>query len=271
MSAHHIDTVAVLGASGEMGGVFVTFCRAAGHTVRELGRPLTAEKLAAGLSGADLVLLCVPIGAMRETLSAVAPHLTGDQILADACSVKSIPVEQMLKAYVGPVVGTHPMFGGNLPEISERRVAVTPGRDDAAAARVAAWLAGLGFAPFATTAEEHDRSMALIQGLNFVTTVSYLSCTAQQPGIERFLTPSFRRRLTAARKMLTLDSGLFEAIFEGNPASMEAVRKFSAHLSVAAGGDVNLLVERAKWWWREASAGRTGAVNGTTNGFDPRD
>jgi prephenate dehydrogenase len=164
MSAHHIDTVAVLGASGEMGGVFATFCRAAGHTVRELGRPLTAEKLAAGLAGADLVLLCVPIGAMRETLAAVAPHLTGDQILADACSVKSIPVEQMLKAYAGPVVGTHPMFGGNLPERSERRVAVTPGRDDRGRARQRLARGASGFSPFATTAEEHDRTKALIRG-----------------------------------------------------------------------------------------------------------
>ncbi len=272
MNAREIKTVAVVGASGEMGRVFVSFCRAAGQEVRELGRPLTPQKLEAALAGADLVLLCVPIGAMRETLGAVAPHLTGGQILTDACSVKSVPLEQMLRAYAGPVVGTHPMFGGNLPEKSERRVAVTPGRIDAAAERVSAWLAGLGFAPFATTAREHDQSMALIQGLNFVTTVSYLSCTAQQPGIERFLTPSFKRRLIAAQKMLTLDAGLFEAIFEGNPASMEAVRKFSAHLSVAAGGDVNLLVERARWWWRGQGAGLPGAPNGTVNNsFDPRE
>gem|GEM_PF-6338458 len=182
MNAREIKTVAVVGASGEMGRVFVSFCRAAGQEVRELGRPLTPQKLEAALAGADLVLLCVPIGAMRETLGAVAPHLTGGQILTDACSVKSVPLEQMLRAYAGPVVGTHPMFGGNLPEKSERRVAVTPGRIDAAAERVSAWLAGLGFAPFATTAREHDQSMALIQGLNFVTTVSYLSCTAPAAG-----------------------------------------------------------------------------------------
>ena len=38
---------------------------------------------------------------------------------------------------------------------------------------------GLGFAPFTTTAQEHDKAMAYVQGLNFISTVAYLAAQAR--------------------------------------------------------------------------------------------
>ncbi len=245
-----IRSVAVIGSKGQMGRLFKNLCIESGLRVTELDKPLTHEVLTRAVSFADLVLLAVPIQAMAEVLEAVVPYLSPSQIMADLCSVKVGPVERMLASWSGPVVGTHPLFGPRPPE-GERSVAVTPGRDDAALAAVESWLAGLGFSVFRTTAHEHDKAMAFIQGLNFVTSVAYLSATAGLPAIERFVTPSFRRRLDAAYKMLTEDAGLFEAIFETNPYSQEAVRLFRSHLNVAAGGDVSLLAERANWWWRD--------------------
>ncbi len=246
-----IASLAIIGAKGEMGRLFVARARAAGIGVRELDRPLTRADAAEAVTGADMVLLCVPIDAVGQVLSIVAPLLDGRQILADVCSVKVTPVRQMLNAYKGPVVGTHPLFGGVLPEPEDRRVAVCPERDDEAAASVAAFMTRVGFIPFTVTAREHDEAQSLVQGLNFVTTVAYLATAAAQEGILRFVTPSFRRRLDAARKMCLRDAPMFEAMFESNPASQEAVRIFRSHLNVAAGGDIDLLVERARWWWSD--------------------
>ena len=67
-----------------------------------------------------------------------------------------------------------------------------------------------------------------------------------------FITPSFRRRLEASRKLLTEDAPLFEWLFEANPMSQESIRQYRSFLNVAAGGDVNVLVQRAQWWWKEA-------------------
>lgn len=244
-----IRSVAVIGSKGQMGRLFKNLCLDRGLRVTELDKPLTHEALARAVAFADLVLLAVPIQAMAEVLEALTPHLSPNQILADLCSVKVGPLERMLGAWSGPVVGTHPLFGPQPPE-GERVVAVTPGRSDEALAAVEQWLACIGFTTFRATAHEHDKAMAFIQGLNFVTSTAYLSATAGMPGIERFITPSFRKRLDAACKMLTEDAGLFEAIFEANPYSQEAVRLFRSHLNVAAGGDVCLLAERANWWWR---------------------
>lgn len=62
------------------------------------------------LPGADAVFLCIPAGAMAEVLPHLVPHLDGRQILADITSVKS-SLWAMERAYAGPVVGTHPLFG----------------------------------------------------------------------------------------------------------------------------------------------------------------
>lgn len=257
-----ITRVAIVGARGQMGALFARALREAGLGVTTLDRPFdpdgTGAALKAALAGAELVILSVPVTAMRAVAETVAPHLAPGCILADVCSVKVHPLTQMLAAYTGPVVGTHPLFGPVIPEGFEPRVAVTPGRENAAAdgrgdaaEAVARLLARAGFSPFASTAEEHDRAMATVQGLNFITTVSYLAAARQVPGIEKFLTPSFERRLEAARKMLTEDRELFQLIAEGNPFMQETVRHFTAYLDIAAGGDLDLLSARASWWWRD--------------------
>jgi prephenate dehydrogenase len=138
-----------------------------------------------------------------------------------------------------------------IPEGFAPRVAVAPGRGDGAAEAVADLFERAGFATFASTAEEHDRAMATVQGLNFITTVAYLAAARQTPGIENYRTPSFERRLEAARKMLTQDRELFQLISEDNPYMQETVRQFTAYLDLAAGGDLDLLSARASWWWRE--------------------
>lgn len=276
MSFSKISRVAVIGSKGEMGSLFMEACREAGLDAAGLDKSMTDDDLADFIPGRDLVLLCVPMRVFPKVLKQVVPHLDGRQILADVCSVKANPLRRMVAAYQGPVVGTHPLFGGNLPAPEDRRVALCPGIDPVPEAghgaqqgtapangpdpkksldAVADFMQQLGFIIFETTPREHDVALGYIQGLNFVTTVSYLSATAKQPGIDRFITPSFRRRLEAARKMLNNDAEMFEAMFETNPYSLDCVRQFRSHLNVAAGGDIDLLVQRAGWWWRDAIPG----------------
>lgn len=249
-----IRTVVVIGGSGRMGALFVRRSREAGIQARAVDRPLTDELLSEALSDADLVVLSVPAQAVAEVAAKAAAHMEGHQILADVTSVKVKPMARMLAAFDGPVVGTHPLFGpdGGANSIpgGKGRVAVCNGRDSAAALAVADWFRAMGFEVFEASAEDHDRAVARIQGLNFVTTVAYLAALADQPDILDFVTPSFTRRLEAARKMLTEDDRLFVTLFDSNPYGQEAVRLYRSMLNVAAGGDVELLAERAKWWWR---------------------
>lgn len=244
---------AIIGARGKMGGLYVKRCRAAGLEVMEINRPLTDEALE-GLEKADQVMLSVPATSVEEVLIRIKDRMRPDAVLTDNVSVKVSPLRAMVRHHQGPVVGTHPLFGPNPPE-NDQRVAVTPGReeqDEQAALLVDAWLVKLGFSPFRTTAEEHDRAVALIQGLNFITTVAYLATLSREDqSILDFLTPSFHRRLDAAKKMITQDSELFSTLFEANPYSQDVVRLYRNYLHVAAGGDIEILSEQAKWWWRD--------------------
>jgi prephenate dehydrogenase len=253
-----ITNIAIVGARGQMGALFVRAFHKAGYAVTTLDRPYSNEAIRAALSGpdgagADLVLLSVPVTAIRQVAETLAPFMKPGAILCDVCSVKVNPLRQMLEAYAGPVVGTHPLFGPVIPEGFEPRVAVTPGRGEGAAEAVSDVFARSGFVPFASPAEEHDRAMAVVQGLNFITTTAYLAAARQTPGIENFRTPSFERRLEAARKMLTQDRELFQLISEDNPFLQETVRQFTAYLDLAAGGDLDLLSARASWWWRDTA------------------
>ena len=248
-----IASIAIVGARGQMGALFKRAFHKAGYQVTTLDRPYTDEAVAAALKDADLALISVPVTATRAVAERLAPFMPQGCILCDVCSVKVNPLAQMLAAYAGPVVGTHPLFGPVIPEGFDPRVAITPGRGDHAPEAVAAVFARAGFSPFASTAEEHDRAMAVVQGLNFITTTAYLAAARQTPGIENFRTPSFERRLEAARKMLTQDRELFQLISEDNPFLQETVRQFTAYLDLAAGGDLDLLSARASWWWRDTA------------------
>lgn len=250
MNLSQASTIVIIGAKGQMGARFVRSFREAGHLVTEFDQPLDLEALPDAVRNAALVLLCVPITAMKETVALVAPHLTQETILADICSVKVQPLHDMLSRTTTPVVGTHPLFGPQTLD-AELRIAVTPGRDQKATDNLSNCFRDLGFAPFTTTADEHDKAMAYIQGLNFVTTVAYLCASPLENGIERFFTPSFGRRVEAATKMITQDAPLFSTMFEANPHSLEAVRMFRSYLNVAAGGDLELLSQKALWWWRK--------------------
>ncbi|MFU2210932.1 prephenate dehydrogenase/arogenate dehydrogenase family protein [Solidesulfovibrio sp. C21] len=240
-----------------MGKLIVGRCREAGVEVRELDRPLTEEKIAAGVAGADMVLVSVPVYATGEVAEKVAAHMGGRQILADVGSVKTQPINDMIAHYHGPVVGTHPLFGPAPGPDDALRVAVMdgrPGQDVWATRAVADWCRRIGFVPFASDAEEHDRAAAYVQGLNFVTTLAYLAAQGVGGAVRKYLTPSFTRRLVAAEKLITKDAGLFTALYEANPYSHEAVRNFRSFLNLAAGGDVDLLVRRAEAWWTAETA-----------------
>ena len=242
--------VALIGSRGRMGNMLLSRLQAAGISTSRADRPFEAAGLDACCASAQLVLLCVPIGAMTEVLRTLLPHLRSGQVLADIASVKMQPMAQMQEAYPGPVVGTHPLFGPDTQD--DLRVAVCPGaRSGEEELRlVEEVFTRAGCMVFRTTAQEHDEAAAYIQGLNFVTSAAYFATLAERPEFLPFLTPSFQRRKEAARTMLTKDGPLFGALFESNPASQDAVRSYRAFLNLAAGGDLSLLRERALWWWK---------------------
>ncbi|MEG2172858.1 MAG: prephenate dehydrogenase [Desulfovibrionaceae bacterium] len=243
----------IVGHTGRMGQMLHTRLSAAGYAVRGVDLPLEATTLAHACADATVVLLCVPAAHLREVSFLVAPHLRADTILADITSVKVQPMEDMHRAWQGPVVGTHPLFGPAPQADAELPVVLTPGvrATQAHCALLQQMFQALGCRVFTSTAALHDEAMAAIQGLNFISSVAYFATLAHKNEYLPFLTPSFRRRQEAARKLLTEDAELFEGLFEANPFSHDMVRQYRSFLNVAAAGDLSLLSEHARWWWED--------------------
>ncbi|HIU17519.1 MAG TPA: prephenate dehydrogenase [Candidatus Avidesulfovibrio excrementigallinarum] len=254
------DAVLIVGARGQMGSMLSRRFRESGRMTVEVDTPLEEPRLHEACGQVQIVLLCVPYAALGDVLRRVTPHMRPGTVLADVTSVKELPMRQMERAWSGPVVGTHPLFGPVTAPGQPLRVAVTPGKSstETALRRVEALFAGCGCQVLRVTAEQHDKAAARIQSMNFISTMVYLAMLAEDDSLLPFLTPSFQRRLAAGRKMIMEDAQLFRSLFEANPYSQEVVRQYTALLGVAAAGDIDLLTHRAQWWWRnherEASA-----------------
>ena len=252
----------VVGANGRMGRLFSGLWQGKVGRVYELDlRPgslmLAEDDIAAGVPQADVVIMSVPIDKLEAALQSVAPHLAPKCLLGDVSSVKTLPMQLMEKYHQGPVVGAHPLFG---PESasetgagvsdpvtgtenrflqqefkgSELQVALVPGRGEPEALALMAELFRLaGCASFATSAEEHDRAIATIQSLNFLSNLAYFATAADLPDLEKYITPSFRRRLFASRTMLQEDAELFINIARHTPQLREALQAYTRTLEEA--------------------------------------
>ena len=238
--------------------------QAGGHEVRgvDLARPvghdigteplfLDRNACAEAMKDVAVVLLCVPVSAYRDVLDVLQPLLHPPQLLMDIGSVKTLPLQWMEAAHQGPIVGTHPLFGPNPSASDNPTAALVPGKcaADADLATVRALFQSAGVATFTTTAEEHDRAVAYVQCLNFMTSAAYFAAVPQSEAITPFLTPSFRRRLAEQRKLLTEDAPMFRVFTEANPQVSGVLDHFRAMLREAESGGLEHLTAQAAGWY----------------------
>ena len=97
---------------------------------------------AAAVSGADIAVLCTPVGSMRELAAAMAPGLSPSAVVTDAGSVKACVVEQLEQILGSRFIGAHPMAGSERSGLAAARtdlftgapclITPTPGSDAAA-------------------------------------------------------------------------------------------------------------------------------------------
>ena len=243
---------------GRMGGMLFREAGSKGYGVRGIDKPFDDLE---PLSRASLVIVCIPAAFFEQTLHRLCPHMREDAILCDITSVKVAPMQQMENIWQGSIVGTHPLFGPQHGMDEDLPIALVRGKNctNTAFELVRDFFVSLGYRAFATDADTHDKAMARIQNMNFITTLAYFALLAGDEELLPYITPSFRRRQAAARKMLTEDGAMFCALFEANPYSHEAVRQYRQMLNVAAGGDIDLLCRRARWWWRAEEGTADGA------------
>ena len=145
--------------------------------VRRVGELGIADEattdLAKAVADADLVFLCIPVGAFAEAARVIGPALKVGAILSDTGSVKSSVIAQV-RPYLPPgvhLVPAHPVAGtehsgpdaGFATLFRDRWCILTPpdGADEAAVALVTAFWSAMGANVETMSAEHHDLVLAI--------------------------------------------------------------------------------------------------------------
>jgi len=168
------------------------------------------------------------------------PKLPEHCLLCDITSVKQMPLDAMLSAHAGPVVGLHPMFGPDTELLSGRHVIfVDLGVPDALAA------ARELFAPtmveqVVMTLDEHDRLIAYVLGLSHALNIAFFTALAESgeaaPRLAQLSSTTFDAQLDVASRVAQESPDLYfeiQALNDYGAESLEALAKAVERLRAA--------------------------------------
>lgn len=213
--------IGIIGGTGGMGNLFSQVFEKAGHEVLIAGRKteITKEDIA---RLADVIIVSVPIRDTIPVINDISPLLREDQILADLTSIKVGPVHAMLSSHA-QVIGFHPMFGPTVGTIQGQTIVATPARCVEENIRFFEDIFTFqGARVTRTTPEEHDRMMAVIQGLTHFKAI-LLAGTMRRLGIspadtELYMSPVYRIETGIAGRLLSQNPDLYADILCLNPS-----------------------------------------------------
>lgn len=227
--------ILIIGGTGETGRFFTKFYKKHGFEVVIWGinkrKDIAAElgvKFADDLDGeikrSDIVMISVPINVTERTIEDIAPKMPEGSLLMDITSIKTVPVSAMKKNTPINVefLGTHPMFGPSIPDLRGQIVIFTP-----VAERCTKWLPAIkrlyednGAHIEIMDPVEHDRMMAVVQGLTHFAFISIGSTFKELEfdvmNSRRFMSPMYDILLDLVGRILAQNPYLY-AMIQMNP------------------------------------------------------
>ncbi len=141
------------------------------------------------VEGADLIILAVPIHAMRGVLQAIAPYVAANAVVTDIGSIKSSIVHWGSETVGRAFIAGHPMAGSERTGVHAARhgmfdgaawalipPTVEPEYEAEAALRLntlSAVVTAMGARPIITSSARHDRAAALVSHLPHLISFAY--------------------------------------------------------------------------------------------------
>ena len=208
-------SVLLIGGLGTMGQYFHQWFADAGYRVRILDCQdwPNVDRLCQDIA---LAIISVPIEVTVSVAQRIAPHLPEDCILADITSIKEAPLNAMLDAHHGPVIGLHPLFGPTTSTMDKQIVVVTPGRDSAGCQWLVDQFSAWGSIILQVDAGEHDKIMSVVQTVRHFATFAFgqFLCNKQidLPRTLEFSSPIYRLELGMVGRLFAQDPSLYSEI-----------------------------------------------------------
>lgn len=223
-----LRSVVIVGGKGQLGSLFGKMFTLSGYQVKILGSQ-DWDRADDILSDAGLVVVTVPI---NRTLGVIEKlnQLPKDCILCDLTSIKSKPLEAMMKNHSGPVVGLHPMFGPDVPNLAKQVIVYCDGRGESEYQWLLEQFKIWGASLCQISAQEHDKGMTLIQALRHFTSFAYgLHLSKQNPNIDTLMklsSPIYRLELAMVGRLFGQDPNLYGDIILSSDENIEMIQCF---------------------------------------------
>lgn len=202
-------------------------------------------EVASAVSGSDVVLLAVPLGAVREVLEQLKDHLHESTVLTDVGSAKACVIEDLVAVYgeiPKNVVPAHPIAGNEksgvtaaIPDLFKgRRVIITPLVDTSihAVDTVTRMWSAVGAIVETMSVEHHDRVLAATSHLPHMLAFSLVDSLARledEDEIFRYAAGGFRD----FTRIASSDPVMWRDICIANRAALlEMLERFMSDLDV---------------------------------------
>ncbi len=224
--------ILIVGAKGGMGSLYSRIAQQTEHVVYEIDKHnwYELEEIAPKL---DLAIVSVPINITVDVIERLAPKLKSDTILADFTSNKSEPIEAMLEAHDGPVLGLHPMHGPDVDNLSKQLMVVCPAREGGSSQWVIQQAKLWGMRVVEADAEKHDHVMHMVQGLrHFVALLhgSFMKTYDLKPqDILDYSSPIYRAELMMTGRIFAQSAELYADIVFANEERRKLLLTFIEH------------------------------------------
>ncbi|MFH0860554.1 MAG: prephenate dehydrogenase [Candidatus Altiarchaeota archaeon] len=242
--------VAIIGGYGGMGRIFARLFKEEGFDVTVTGPTerkgrKAAEELgvsysrdnAGAASTADIVIVTVPISVTVDIIKEVAPHVREKSLLMDLTSIKEGPCKAMLN-HSGKgveVLGCHPIFGPRVGGLENQVLVLTSLRGTKWTQKVRKIFEARHARVYESTPEEHDRIMAVVQGLTHFSYISFAKALKDLnfdiKKSRKFSSPVYELMLDMVGRIIGQDPHLYAEIQFMNPHVGEAHEAFLRSVS----------------------------------------
>ncbi len=233
--------IGIIGGKGAMGLFFQEFFEKRGFKVliSDLRTKLSNKELA---KKSDIVIVSVPIDKTVEIIEEVAPFVKKSGLLMDLTSTKEDPVKTMLKFAKSSVLGCHPMFGPT-NNIKGQIVVFTPGRGKKWQNFMQKIFEEAGVNIKIISAKEHDKIMAIVQGLqHFISVNLAYTLAKEKTSIKKFLdlqSPVYRITMDFLGRILHQEPYLYANIEIQNEQIPSHIKSF-----LNSGEDLLKIIEK---------------------------
>lgn len=244
---------------------------------RQLGViDVVAPSALLAVSGADIVLLAVPVAASEATFKAIRHGISSETLVMDVGSTKGDVIEAArngLQKQFANFVPAHPIAGKELSGIEHaeaslftgRQVVLTPVKTTLRSnvQRASQVWSGIGAHVVTMTHDEHDAAFAAVSHLPHLLAFAYTNAIASQPQGDRFLSlagPGFRdfSRIAASDPVMWRDVLLAnrEQVLQQSQAFRKALEDLEALMTA---GDLQALEQsiaaasKARAAWKPAT------------------